>query len=145
VLTESVPLVAAALLPAGVPLRRAWWLLGVAAAPLVGWPLALVPDRAVDWVVALGDPVVAWALLAAAVGVALLARRRARGPVELAVAVLALATLPGLAGRWPYDLASYHAVVVLASVAAAGTTLVLGAVGLRSMRTLPADRAAEQS
>jgi hypothetical protein len=142
-LTEAVPLVAAALLPPGVPLRRPWWLLAAAAAPLVGWPFALVPERPVDWLAALGDPVVAWALLSTGAAVVLLLRRRARGPAELAVAVLALATLPGLAARWPYDLGGHHATIVLATVGAAGTALVAGAAGLRALAALPADRAPE--
>jgi hypothetical protein len=143
-LTGIVPLVAAALLPTGVPLRRPWWLLAVVVAPLLTWPFALVPDRPADWVTALADPLVQWAVLATAAGVLLLWRRGARGPAELAVAVLATATLPGLAGRWPYESpAGYHAAVLGTLLAATLTAVVTGRAGLRALTALPADTAAD--
>ena len=137
--TTAVPLVAAALLPAGVPLRRPWWLLAVPAVTAATWPLVFLPNPPAGFLLALGDPAVQWALLAAVTGVVLLARRAARGPAELAVAVLAVATLPALAGRWRYDMTGYHAVVVAATVAVVVTAATVGAVGLRALRGLPAD------
>jgi hypothetical protein len=144
VLAQVTPLVAAALLPPGAPLGRPWWLVTVAVSPLLGWPFALIPDTPVDVLAALGDPVVVWALLATAAGVVLLVRRRVRGPAELAVGVLAAATVPGLASRWPYEAAGYHAVVVAATLAAASTVLIAGSLGLRGVRALPAEAVADR-
>lgn len=83
---------------------------------------------------------VQWALLATVTGVVLLLRRgRWRGPAELAVAVLAAATLPALLTRWPYETPpGYSAVVVGATLAAGATAVAAGAIGLRAVRALPA-------
>jgi hypothetical protein len=142
-LTVAVPLVAAALAPTGTPLRRPWWLLPIPAATAATWPLVLLASRPPDGLAALGDPVVQWALLVAAAGAVLLARRASRGPAELAVAVLAVGTLPGLASRWPADLAGYHQVVVGSVVAVALIAAAAGAVGSRALTALPADAAAD--
>ncbi|WP_164699749.1 hypothetical protein [Modestobacter sp. KNN46-3] len=137
-LTIAVPLVAAALMPTGAPLHRPLWLIPV---PLVASVsvTALRPGEPPEWTWGLFDPVVQWALLTVVAGAVLLLRRgRARGPGELAVAVLAATTLPALASRWPYDTPSgYATVVVLATLAAAATAVVTGAIGLRAVRVLP--------
>jgi hypothetical protein len=141
--TTAVPLVAAALLPAGVPLRRPWWLLAIPAVTVASWPLVFLPTPPADALLALGDPVVQWALLATGAGAVLLTRRAPRGSAELAVAVLGLATLPALAGRWRFDLAGYHAVVVAAVAAVVVTAATAGTVGLRALRELPSSVAAD--
>ncbi|KGH46757.1 hypothetical protein IN07_10400 [Modestobacter caceresii] len=137
-LTIAVPLVAAALMPPGRPMHRPLWLIPV---PLVASVsvAALRPGEPPEWTWGLFDPVVQWALLTAVAGaVLLLRRRRVRGPAELAVAVLALATLPALASRWPYDTPpEYATVVVLTTLAATATAAVTGTVGLRAVRALP--------
>ncbi|MCZ2823213.1 MULTISPECIES: hypothetical protein [unclassified Modestobacter] len=137
-LTIAVPLVAAALMPPGRPLHRPLWLVPI---PLVASVsvAALRPGEPPEWTWGLFDPVVQWALLTTVAGAVLLLRRgRARGPAELAVAVLATATLPALASRWPYETPpGYATVVVLATLAAAATAVVTGVVGLRAVRALP--------
>ncbi|MCZ2811118.1 hypothetical protein O2W15_06680 [Modestobacter sp. VKM Ac-2979] len=137
-LTIAVPLVAAALMPTGAPLHRPLWLVPI---PLVasGSVAALRPEPPPEWTLALFDPMVQWALLTVVVGAVLVLRRgRVRGPAELAVAVLALATLPALLVRWPYENPpGYATVVVVVTLAAVAMAVVTGVVGLRAVRALP--------
>ena len=147
-LTLAVPVVAAALAPAGPPLRRPWWPVVPALVALGPWAVglpavALLPGDPAGWAVALSDPYVQFGIGTAVAGAVLLARRPAvRGSVELAVAVLAAALLPALAARLPVDTpAGYAPVVLTVTVVVALTAAVTGAVGLRSVRALPLDPA----
>jgi len=142
-LTFAVPLVATALMPAGAALRRPLWLVPI---PLLASAsgAALRPTPPPDWALGLFDPVVQWALLTAVAGAGLLVRRgRTAGAAELAVAVLAAATLPALLSRWPYEtVPGYSTVVLLATLTAGATAIVTGAIGLRAVRALPTATAA---
>jgi len=135
----AVVLGAAALVPPE-PLRpRPWWLLAIPALTLVAATPATVPGEVNGWLAALADPLVHGALgLAGALAVLAVRRRAARGPAELAVAVLAAALALGLVSRWPWDVAGgYHSAVVAATLTAAGTAAVAGIVGQRAVRALP--------
>ena len=141
----AVVLVAAALVPPE-PLRpRPWWLLAVPALTLVASAPATVPGEVVGWLAALADPLVHSALgLAVALAVLALRRPAARGPAELAVAVLAAALALGLVSRWPWDVeGGYHPAVVAATLVAAGTAAVAGIIGQRAVRALPVTVSAE--
>ena len=140
-----VVLGAAALVPPE-PLRpRPWWLLVVPALTLATlWP-ARLPGEVNGWLVALADPVVHGAFgLTGALVVLAVRNRAARGPAELAVAVLSTLLVAALLDQWSYDVAAgYRPVVVAATAAAALTALVAAAIGLRAVRALPVTVPAE--
>ena len=148
-LTLAVPVVAAALVPAGPPVRRPWWPVVLALVALGPWAVGLtalvvLPDEPAGWLLALFDPFVQFGIGTAVAGAVLLVRRPAtRGSAELAVAVLAAALVPALVGRLPFDDPTGHGTAALVvTVAAVSTAAVTGAVGLRSVRALPLDPAA---
>jgi hypothetical protein len=154
-ITLAVPVVAAALLPTGPPVRRPWWPLVPVAVALAPWAVALaalpvLPGAPAGWLVALFDPLVQSGAAVLVAGVLLLARRRpVRGPAELAVAVLGVALLPALLARLPVDVPTGHDAVVLAAAGAVVlTAAATGAVGLRSVRAsapdVPASRPASE-
>ena len=147
-LTLAVPVVAAALVPTGPPLRRPWWPVVSALVVLGPWAVglpaaALLPAEPAGWLVALFDPFAQFALGTTVAGAVLLARRpAARGPAELAVAVLAIALLPTLVGRLLLDVSSgYDATVLTVTLALAVTAAATGPVGARAVLTLPLDPA----
>ncbi|WP_299953222.1 hypothetical protein [uncultured Modestobacter sp.] len=145
-LTVAVPVVAAALAPTGPPVHRRWWPVWLGLLLVAPWVVGatlvtLLPAGPADGLLALGDQFVQLGIALVATAVVLLARRRPeRGAAELATAVLAVALLPALASRLPYDTPAGYAPTVLAVtvgvlLAAAAT----GAVGTRALRALPAD------
>ncbi|GAA4729567.1 hypothetical protein GCM10023328_05240 [Modestobacter marinus] len=143
--TLAVPLVAAALAPAGPPVRRPWWPCWLGVVVLAPWAVGLTaltraPAEPAGWLLALADPFVHLGTVLVLTGAALLGRRRpARGPAELAVAVLAAALVPTLAGRLAYAVPTGWSTTVLAvTLGVVGTSVVAGAVGLRAVRALPA-------
>ncbi|MGY1856020.1 hypothetical protein [Modestobacter sp. SYSU DS0290] len=145
-LTLAVPLVAAALVPTGRPVRHPGWLSWLGLLLLSPWAfgaaaVASSPGEPAGWLLALGDPFVQLGIVLVGSGAVLLARRRtARGPAELAVAVLAAALLPALAVHLPYAApAGYSPTVLAVAIGTAGTAALTGVVGLRAVRTLPAD------
>jgi len=147
-LTLAVPVVAAALVPAGPPLRRPEWPVVLGLVVLGPWAvglsaLAVLPEEPAGWLLALLDPFVQFGIATTVAGAVLLARRAAaRGSGELAVAVLAAALLPALAGRLPSGTPTgYAPTVLVVAVVVAVTAAVTGAVGLRSVRALPLDPA----
>ncbi|MGY1838684.1 MULTISPECIES: hypothetical protein [unclassified Modestobacter] len=145
-LTIAVPLLAAALVPTGPPVSRPGWPVLLGLAVLAPWAfgaaaVALSPGEPAGWLLALGDPFAQLGIVLVGVGGVLLARRRAaRGPAELAVAVLGGALLPALAARLPFGTpAGYSATVLTVALGVLLVAAATGTTGVRALRTLPAD------
>ncbi|WP_222194669.1 hypothetical protein [Modestobacter italicus] len=145
-LTVAVPLVAAVLAPTGPPVRRPWWPVWLGLLVVAPWAvgallLTLFPADPPGGLLPLSDPFVQLGIaLVATAGVLLVRRRPERGAAELATAVLGVALLPALVSRLPYDTpAGYTPTVLAATLGVLLSAAATGAVGMRALRTLPAD------